>query len=100
MKSKAEIIDALKRCKEEQCRCDGCSYYPEDSCDDSLFSDVISLLNKSDFEVLSEIISRTKRFDFECHEGPRGLMLIRLQNPAARDCLPVNIRFDKRGNIL
>ena len=101
MKSKAEVIDALKRCRMKEWTCDQCKYYPlGDHCWDALHSDILEYLSKSDFEVLSEIISRTKRFDFECHEGPKGLMLIKLQNPAARDCLPVNIRFDKEGNII
>lgn len=103
MKSKAEIVEALKYHMSGDCsECSyregwhTCNLTPERG----LFADILALLNKSDFEVLSEIISRTKRFDFECHEGPKGLMLIKLQNPAARDCLPVNIRFDKEGNIL
>lgn len=102
MKSKAEIIDALERCRSRDMeKCFGCKYKADgNECWHWLFTDLLELLNKSDFEVLSEIISRTKRFDFECHEGPKGLMLIKLQNPAARDCLPVNIRFDKEGNII
>ena len=103
MKSKAEIADALKKCNDFVNHCSECPYNNNNSseeCIGELLNDIIILLRKSDFEVLSEIISRTKRFDFECHEGPKGLMLIKLQNPAARDCLPVNIRFDKEGNIL
>ena len=104
MKSKVEIADALQiHMLEPDCK--GCAYISEFNekehpCYMSLINDVVDALSKSDFEVLSEIISRNKRFDFECHEGPRGVMWIKLRNPAARDCLPVNIRFDKKGNIL
>lgn len=100
MKSKAEILKAVDTCIFLDGSCCDCPYFDELDYRNQISKYLHALLNKSDFEVLSEIISRTKRFDFECHEGPKGLMLIKLQNPAARDCLPVNIRFDKEGNII
>lgn len=104
MKSKAEMADAIQICMLTP-DCKGCAYHSDTTdgsskCRREMIEDIINILSKSDFEVLSEIISRNKRFDFECHEGPKGLMWIKLQNPAARDCLPVDIRFDKGGNIL
>ena len=97
MKSKVEIIDALKRCKEEQCHCDGCPYFPEDSCVDSLFDDVISLLNKSDFEVIKEILDRSKlsaegRVDYY---NQHDWSIISLDGYEE-----VDLEFDSEGNIL
>lgn len=104
MKSKVEIAQTIKKtCMFVDTSCADCPYKGPPTCIDRVISDlrdILDDLSKSDFEVLSEIISRGKRFDFECHEGPRGVMWIKLQNPEARDCLPVNIRFDKKGNIL
>ena len=96
MKSKVEIIDALKRCKEEQCHCDGCPYFPEDSCVDSLFDDVISLLNKSDFEVVEEVLQRSKKHDWlGTGISGEGYTLELLDVFGA----PI-INFDGEGNIL
>ena len=96
MKSKAEIIDALKRCKEEQCHCGGCPYFPEDSCVDLLFDDVISLLNKSDFEVVEEVLTRSKEQDWN-GAGFYG-EYYELERLDSMEVPP--IRFDGEGNIL
>lgn len=103
MKSKAEIIDALKRCKEEQCHCNGCSYYPSDYCDGSyycveaLFDDILAILIKSDFEVMKEILGRSRlyakvRVD---HYNQHDWSIISLDGYDG-----VDIEFDEEGNIL
>lgn len=98
MKSKVEIIDALKRCKEEQCHCDGCPYFPEDSCVDSLFDDVISLLNKSDFEVMKEILKRSEEYHNEYSYEIQGNDYPTIILHRGTQMLWVD--FDNKGSIL
>lgn len=103
MKSKAEIVDAIKKCNDFVNHCSECPYNNNNSseeCIGELLNDTIILLNKSDFEVLSEIIKRGTGYDFCCHSAPGLIAGIELGNPDERYMPPVKIIFDKEGNII
>lgn len=99
MKSKAEIIEALK------CHmggdCSECSYREGwHTCNPTpergLFADILALLNKSDFEVVEEVLTRSKNQDwFGTGYQGGGYELERLDNVETPP-----IMFDGEGNIL
>ena len=91
MKSKAEIIDALKRCRMKEWTCDQCKYYPlGDHCWDALHSDLLEYLSKSDFEAMKEILKRSKEAGYHHYTAISGI-----------ECLEIPfLRFDEEGNIL
>lgn len=93
MKSKSEIIDALNKCRVEQCLCDKCSYDGLINCSGKLMEDVLALLNKSDFEVISEIMSRSKNTCMDNHSDIQGDLVIKAH-------LDLCFNFDVGGNIL
>lgn len=98
MKSKVEIIDAINRCGQFENHCDGCPYGDSGDriCIDLLFDDIISIFNKSDFEVVEEVLTRSKKQDWlgTGFHG-RGYELERLD-----DVEVPHITFDGEGNIL
>ena len=101
MKSKAEIIDALKRCRDLVNHCSGCPYnnnnnHSNAECIDELFDDVIAIINKSDFEVVEEVLTRSKEQDWN-GTGFHG-EYYELERLDSMEVPP--IRFDGEGNIL
>lgn len=90
MKSEVEITDALNRCKIEHCKCGECPYNDIRNCSGELMKDVLTLLNKSDFEVMKEILKRSKEAGYYHYTAMSG-----------RECLEIPfLRFDEEGNIL
>lgn len=99
MKSKAEIADALKKCNDLVNHCSECPYNNNNSseeCIGELLNDTIILLNKSDFEVVEEVLTRSKNQDwFGIGYQGGGYELERLDNVETPP-----IMFDGEGNIL
>lgn len=100
MKSKPEVIDALKRCKMREWSCDECSYFPlGDHCWDALHSDILELLNKSDFEVMEEIFSKSNKTLCGVYTAANGHHVLEI-HPRLDDDYRAVIRFDEEDNIL
>lgn len=99
MRSKTEIIDALERCKMKEWTCDQCKYYPlGDHCWDALHSDILELLNKSDFEVTKEILEKSEEYhnDYSYEIQGNDYPTIILH----RGTQMLWVDFDDKGNIL
>lgn len=94
MKSKAEMADSLQICMLAP-DCKGCKYCPvvaDESCKcrKEMIDDIISILNKSDFEVMKEILKHSKEAGYHHYTAMSG-----------RECLEIPfLRFDSEGNIL
>ena len=99
MKSKSEIINAICICVEEQPKCNDCPYYSDLECCEDLMKDALQLLNRSDFEVASEILCRSSMNRIYA-EGPFHHCNdeYAISIPAQTD--EINFFFDKDGNIL
>lgn len=100
MKSKAEIIDALQICMLTP-DCKGCAYHPDVvdescNCNREMIEDIINILSKSDFEVVEEVLQRSKKHDWLgtgiSGEGYTLELLDVFDAPT--------INFDGEGNIL
>lgn len=94
MKSKAEMADALQiHMLAPDCK--GCAYLHDVAngsfeCYKEMMDDIITLLNKSDFEVMKEILKRSKEAGYYHYTAMSG-----------RECLEIPfLRFDEEGNIL
>ena len=102
MKSKAEIIDALKQCNDIQYHCIECPYDRNNSraeCVDELFNDIITLLSKSDFEVMEEIFCKSNKTFCGEYTAANGHHVLEI-HPRLDDDYRTLIRFDEEGNIV
>lgn len=100
MKSKAEIIDAINRCGQFENHCDGCPYgdFGDEICIDLLFDDIISIFNKSDFEITKEILGRATQVKADNYVPVSGEGNV-IEVSSSKDEVAW-IWFDKDGNIL
>ena len=63
MKSKAEILDIIYHCINRG-QCPDCPLFSDEDCTIHIFSALNTLLNKSDFEVVEEVLTRSKKHDW------------------------------------
>lgn len=100
MRSIAEIVDAFKRCNSFENRCKGCTYekYTNEECIHKLFNDIILILDKSDFEVMKEILERSEEYhnDYSYEIQGNDYPTIILH----RGTQMLWVDFDDKGNIL
>lgn len=95
MRSKAEILDIIYHCMNRG-QCPDCPLFSDEDCTIHAFSDINTLLNKSDFEVVEEVLTRSKNQDwFGTGYQGGGYELERLDNVETPP-----IMFDGEGNIL
>ena len=102
MKSKTEIIDAINRCGQFENHCDGCPYgdFGDRICIDLMFDDIISIINKNDFEVVKEVLDKSLILDWERYsEDDDYYRTKRLSAKDARGTV-YELAFDAEGNIL
>lgn len=96
MKSKAEIIKGVETCLFADSSCLDCPYCDMTNCVNHVVSDLRAALNKSDFEVVEEVLTRSKNQDwFGTGFHGEGYELERLDNVETPP-----IMFDGEGNIL
>lgn len=100
MKSKAEIIDAINRCGQFENHCDGCPYgdFGDRICIDLMFDDIISIINKSDFEIMKEILGRATQVKADSYVPVSGEGNV-IEVSSSKDEVAW-IWFDEEGNIL
>ena len=101
MKSKAEIVEALKCHMSGDCS--ECSYREGwHTCNPTpergLFADILAFLNKSDFEVMKEILERSEEYhnDYSYEIQGNDYPTIILH----RDTQMLWVDFDNKGDIL
>lgn len=96
MKNKAEVIKAVETCLFADTSCNNCPYCDITDCVNHVVSDLRAILNKSDFEVVEEILQRSKKRDWLgtgiSGEGYTLELLDVFDAPT--------IDFDGEGNIL
>ena len=98
MKSKAEIIKGVN-CLFADFSCLDCPYCDMTDCVNQLVSDLHTLLNKSDFEVMKEVLSRSNWLSFSVPDLPDDLG-IKTLGLAFQEGRVFRIAFDAEGNIL
>lgn len=96
MKSKVEILKAVDTCIFLGGSCSDCPYFDEHDCVNQISKDLHALLNKSDFEVVEEVLTRSKEQDWN-GTGFHG-EYYELERLDSMEVPP--IRFDGEGNIL
>ena len=93
--TKAEVIKGLQCCilhdPDDKPRCDDCPF--DNNCVNRLKMAALELINKSDFEVISEIMSRSKNACTDNHSDIQGDLVIKAH-------LDLCFNFDAGGNIL
>ena len=95
MKSKAEILDIIYHCINRG-QCPDCPLFSDEDCTIHIFSALNTLLNKSDFEVMKEILDRSKLNAI----GDVGYYNEFGHNIIGISGIGVDIEFDSEGNIL
>lgn len=96
MKSKAEILKAVDTCIFLDGSCCDCPYFDELDCRNQISKYLHALLNKSDFEVVEEVLTRSKEQDwFGTGVHGEGYELERLDSFETPPII-----FDGEGNII
>lgn len=96
MKSKAEILKAVDTCIVRLFSCYDCPYFDTLDCVNQVSKDLHALLSKSDFEVVEEVLTRSKEQDwFGTGVHGEGYELERLDSFETPPII-----FDGEGNII
>lgn len=99
MKSKAEILKAVDTCIFLGGSCCDCPYFDELDCVNQISKDLHALLNKSDFDIMCDVLAKSETTLAGEYTAMSGHKVIEI-HPRVLDENRALIRFDNEGNIL